>query len=78
MAAVRLSITLAKTRHLACGGGTIGASPHQEALSMPRETKAARIIRLAQDGVDYGEIARAVGSTPHSVSTTVSSARNLE
>ena len=42
---------------------------------MPRETKAARIIRLAVDGVDYGEIARAVGSTPHSVSTTVSSAR---
>ena len=42
---------------------------------MPYETKAARIIRLAQDGVDYGAIATAVGSTRRSVSTTVSSAR---
>jgi len=38
---------------------------------MPHETKATRIIRLAQDGVDYRAIATAVGS----VSTTVSSAR---
>ena len=34
---------------------------------MPHETKAARIIRLAQDGLDYGEIATAVGSTRRSV-----------
>ena len=42
---------------------------------MPHETKAIRIIRLAVDGLDYGEIATAVGPTRRSVSTTVSSAR---
>jgi hypothetical protein len=49
--------------------------PTPAARSMPHETKATGIIRLAPDGVEYREIATTVGSTCRTVRTVVSSAR---